>query len=584
MGDEHLSTILETESDEVIKSSVEDLVPIPSESEGISDDTCDVPFCDNSPPLDWIDDSFENIDYVKASPPDFELVNLEEVKDDILHEKLLNINLLIAKIESLNDNSTPDCVFKSPSPIPIPTFSDHTEETSSGSITTHADNSLPEYDSFLFETEPDQGELTSVVMEDILGEPRVHMLNVLAAPTPPPLMMDSDSFLSDESLGIRILKVFFFLSATRNKIFDPGYSLNIQSKRFLSHDTFSILFIRNPLCPVIETLLPFSSKNEDQVFNHGILSFNLLSHLGKITSDFSESPMLICGEDIPILNETATYGKIWYDEDVHNLRSVETEFQAIVYNDALTSEVALSCEPMVSPFNDNQIDFRISFDEFDDEDYTVIYDKNLFSYKIISIDDLKTNSENDNDKVNMPSFLSSEPTVSYDFDYFKDFEKEFPAIAYNDALTSKLDFLTEPTVSPQHIDELNLKNETSLSVCDREEQNVIYFNDLFPFNVIYPNDLKSDKDNDDNKIDIKQSLGDNLINTDVGTYAQGSNKLLETNHDTISKIFTAKFFIKVSIRRPRWKEIDNVGGVSIIWNLMCVARIKSCTYNIHSCS
>ncbi|GJT52569.1 hypothetical protein Tco_0978726, partial [Tanacetum coccineum] len=40
--------------------------------------------------------------------------------------------------------------------------------------------------------------------------------------------------------------------------------------------------------------------------------------------------------------ETATYGKIWYDEDVHNLISVETEFQAIVYNDALTSEVALS--------------------------------------------------------------------------------------------------------------------------------------------------------------------------------------------------------------------------------------------------
>ncbi|GJS80257.1 hypothetical protein Tco_0730138 [Tanacetum coccineum] len=311
MGDEHLSTILETESDEVIKSSVEDLVPIPSESEGISDDTCDVPFCDNSPPLD-------------ASPPDFELVNLEEVKDDILHEKLLNINLLIAKIESLNDNSTPDCVFMSPSPIPIPvkdrdsffeksgtflsysdnslpefkTFSDHTEKTSSGSITTHADNSLPEYDSFLFETEPDQGELTSVVMEDILGEPRVHMLNVL--PTHPTLMMDSDFIPSDDSLGFDL--EVSFPSGTRNKIFDPGIFFEVQSKRFLSHDTFSILFIRNPLCPVIETLLPFSSKNEDQVFNHGILSFNLLSHLGKITSDFSESPMLICGEDIPILN------------------------------------------------------------------------------------------------------------------------------------------------------------------------------------------------------------------------------------------------------------------------------------------
>ncbi|GKC66677.1 hypothetical protein Tco_1099275, partial [Tanacetum coccineum] len=138
MGDEHLSTIQETESDEVIKSSVEDLVPIPSKSEGISDDTCDAPFCDNSPPLDILNDhfeifldfnddctssddnSFEDIDYVKASPPDSELVSLEEVKDDILHEKLLDINLLIAKIESLNDNPIPDCVLKSPSLFPIP--------------------------------------------------------------------------------------------------------------------------------------------------------------------------------------------------------------------------------------------------------------------------------------------------------------------------------------------------------------------------------------------------------------------------------------------------------------------------------
>nr|GFD17803.1 hypothetical protein [Tanacetum cinerariifolium] len=37
MGHEHLDTILETELDEVIKSSVEDLVPIPCESEGILD-------------------------------------------------------------------------------------------------------------------------------------------------------------------------------------------------------------------------------------------------------------------------------------------------------------------------------------------------------------------------------------------------------------------------------------------------------------------------------------------------------------------------------------------------------------------
>ncbi|GJU76675.1 hypothetical protein Tco_1367324 [Tanacetum coccineum] len=123
--------------------------------------------------------------------------------------------------------------------------------------------------------------------------------------------------------------------------------------------------------------------------------------------------------------ETATYGKIWYDDDVHDLRSVEIEFPAIVFDDAFTSKVSPQERRYV--FNDNKIDFRISFDESDDEDYTLIHDENLFSFR------------NDNDKVNMPSFPSPEPEVSYsnNLDFFKDFENEFLAIVYNDALTSK---------------------------------------------------------------------------------------------------------------------------------------------------
>nr|GEV45433.1 hypothetical protein [Tanacetum cinerariifolium] len=96
MGNEHLSTITETELDEVIKSSVEDLVPILSESEGISDDTCNVPFCDNSPPFDVFNDhfeifsdfnddctlsnydSFKDIDYVEALPPEDSLIKGDE--------------------------------------------------------------------------------------------------------------------------------------------------------------------------------------------------------------------------------------------------------------------------------------------------------------------------------------------------------------------------------------------------------------------------------------------------------------------------------------------------------------------------
>nr|GFC14563.1 hypothetical protein [Tanacetum cinerariifolium] len=78
-----------------IGSSVENLISIPSESEGIPEHMCDVPFQDNSPPLDISKDQFEdffesndefsspdddsfsidNIDYVEASPPDSELVS-----------------------------------------------------------------------------------------------------------------------------------------------------------------------------------------------------------------------------------------------------------------------------------------------------------------------------------------------------------------------------------------------------------------------------------------------------------------------------------------------------------------------------
>ncbi|GKA51424.1 hypothetical protein Tco_0744620 [Tanacetum coccineum] len=208
--------------------------------------------------------------------------------------------------------------------------------------------------------------------------------------------------------------------------------------------------------------------------------------------------------------ETAKYGKIWFDEDVHDLKSVETEFPAIVFNDNLTTNETLPCQPTVSSLNNNEIDFRISFDESDDEDYTVVFDKNSFSYKIISTNDLKTDSENDNEKVNMSLFPSPEPSVSCidDLDFFKIFENEFPSIVYNDALTSKSDFLTEPTLGPQHIDKFDFKDETSLSEYDEVEQNVLYFNDLFPFNIIYPDDQKSDKDNDDNEIDMIQSLGD----------------------------------------------------------------------------
>ncbi|GJV67394.1 hypothetical protein Tco_1482903 [Tanacetum coccineum] len=193
--------------------------------------------------------------------------------------------------------------------------------------------SLPEYGSFHFDSynvpssprppkkppdddgyldiELDTGVLTTKVVVDIYDnsttEPRVQMPNVL--PTHPTFCQDLDFTFSTEFSGS--ILVVSFPSGNRNKTFDLGIFIEVQSKRFLSFNEFSVSFISDPLSPVLETLLPFSSKNKDKVFNPRILvskeekSPYLLSHRGfkafkNILNFLNESPMMIYGGDIPI--------------------------------------------------------------------------------------------------------------------------------------------------------------------------------------------------------------------------------------------------------------------------------------------
>ncbi|GJS94687.1 hypothetical protein Tco_0801655 [Tanacetum coccineum] len=119
-----------------------------------------------------------------------------------------------------------------------------------------------EKDNLFLEYEPDPGELTRVVVEDIFEEPRIHMPNVL--PTHPTLCQDLDFTLSNDFSGSDL--VTSFPSKNRNKTFDSGIYIEVQSKRFLSLNKFSISFIIDPLTSVLETLLPFSSEIKDKVF------------------------------------------------------------------------------------------------------------------------------------------------------------------------------------------------------------------------------------------------------------------------------------------------------------------------------
>nr|GFB56601.1 hypothetical protein [Tanacetum cinerariifolium] len=193
MGYEHLSITPETEYDEVTESNAKNLLPIPSE--------CEVA----------LEDKREYVEYVEASLPDPEIVSVEEenvvqqeeeeadfedisqIQDIVLREKLLSITRLISNIESLNDNPTPDRVLNSFASgnsildnfsLEFETFCDHTEETRSGN-TTHANDSLLEYDSFCFEIEPDQERLINLVENDILDDS-----------TNDPLLEEADLFLA----------------------------------------------------------------------------------------------------------------------------------------------------------------------------------------------------------------------------------------------------------------------------------------------------------------------------------------------------------------------------------------------------
>nr|GEW05703.1 hypothetical protein [Tanacetum cinerariifolium] len=239
MGDEHLSTIPKTKLDELINSSVENLVPIPSEYKVTSDT-----LIDSSPKFDYllelahidpiplgIEEAdldleeeirlVENLVYDNSSPRSPEELNAEI--DDMILEALSTTNMTRkGDIHYLEE-------FLSNDPLPIP-------ENKSSNFDHHDDPSFPRPSpeppdvKIFFDFDPDTCDLTAKVVEDI-SEHHVLMPKVL--PTQPTLCLNIDPFLQ------------------------------------------------------------FSSDNEDKVFKPGILSYLLVSHRDKTISDFSESPMIM---------------------------------------------------------------------------------------------------------------------------------------------------------------------------------------------------------------------------------------------------------------------------------------------------
>ncbi|GKD74607.1 hypothetical protein Tco_1332889 [Tanacetum coccineum] len=110
------------------------------------------------------------------------------------------------------------------------------------------------------------------------------------------------------------------------------------------------------------------------------------------------------GRDRMINWETTTYGEVYCD-DSDLFTDFKTDFPAIIYNDASTSNQNVSSEPTVSIYNaiKSDINFHISFSDSEDEDYTFIYNKESSFYKLAPINDLKPKLVNDYVEVNIES-------------------------------------------------------------------------------------------------------------------------------------------------------------------------------------
>ncbi|GJR98836.1 hypothetical protein Tco_0271010 [Tanacetum coccineum] len=228
MEDEHLSTIPKTESDEFIKSSVENLVQIPNKFEDSSEGECDLP---------PYDDSSKNHDLTFSNPLfdiDEDFTSTFYLDDDHIEE--ISSGSTTTHYESSLSKYDSFIFDLSINPFPPADMSDLYHEELAGELAHII--SPPEYDCFCFKNEPELGDFTMDVVGDIYPtrEPRVHVPNVL--PNHPTLHLDLDFILFSDSLFAYIVWIFlpfltylvappYLLSCgNEDTIFDPDIPIH----------------------------------------------------------------------------------------------------------------------------------------------------------------------------------------------------------------------------------------------------------------------------------------------------------------------------------------------------------------------
>nr|GFB75654.1 hypothetical protein [Tanacetum cinerariifolium] len=332
MGYKHLSTIPETESDEVIESSAKNLLPIPSEYEVTSDDEseCDVPIKDESSsffttfsnPIFNDNDDFTSSDDESLSNEDVSieefkvysnpLFNDEEIHSDEIDPHCFNVESdfveslsnrdtlidsslnLMERLFTINpcprpmENSNTIVETLPTSPIPLEDSDSQREEID---IFTGADVLLPlDIESDDYDSKGDIHFIEELLVDDFIPIPENKSSN---------FDHQDDPSFPCPPLEPRDIKIFF---EPDSGVLTTNVVKGISEHYVLLPNILPTLPTFDPIYPVYDTLLPFSAENEDKVFKPGILLYLLVSHQDKTIFDFFENPMMMYRGKIPLLD------------------------------------------------------------------------------------------------------------------------------------------------------------------------------------------------------------------------------------------------------------------------------------------
>ncbi|GKE37081.1 hypothetical protein Tco_1460486 [Tanacetum coccineum] len=354
MGDAHLCTIPEKESDEFIKSSVEDLVPIPSESE---------------------DTSESDSEYILPSCDDFSPINVYEEKSVTFSNPLFNLNddFTSSDDESLSDEDVPEdndieCKDSYDSNLDESTFlvtplSDSNKDecfipSDDVELLLHRDSSTPmisvvsilegfideppfEENDDLFDLESKKNEWKKILyddpIDDLIFDPGedideidafldiniltnikdsfydsegdvLYLESLLSDDTtpnsPPEVFLDCDPRSLSDINDLKIM-VKIFDPGIHEKTFSPTYmSLTFEDRHYLSF-TYVIRNFLPYFTYLVISPFPLSSRSEDIIFDPGISTF----HFSSLELVAYKCPMEVCSSTCFIPNITMIWGE-----------------------------------------------------------------------------------------------------------------------------------------------------------------------------------------------------------------------------------------------------------------------------------